>query len=210
MPRVAIIVPDLTPQPYRFALDRAKVSIGRGKENDIIIDDPSVSGLHCTMERVSGGYILRDQRSTNGISLDDNEMEIIDLRNGDDVKVGDVVFEYSLSEDELDELDHEDFETHEKKKEVVRTPPTPPKNKIKPATAQPAATYTPPSLVLSSSSSGSGMIGFGAFVLGVLALFAGMNNGYVSKQEDRGRKGDFSLFGDIKDGRPALEEKTEE
>ena len=154
MPRVAIIVPDQTPQPYRFALDRAKVSIGRGKDNDIIIDDPSVSGLHCTMERVSGGYILRDRGSTNSISLDDHDMEIIDLRNGDDVKVGDVVFEYTLSDDELDELDSEDFETHEKKKAEAAAPA--PKKKIKPATAKPAsaAPYTPPAPVLNSSCAG--------------------------------------------------------
>lgn len=210
MPRVAIIVPDQTPQPYRFQLDRQKASVGRGKDNDIIIDDPSVSGLHCTMERVSGGYILRDQKSTNGISLDSSDMEIIDLRNGDDVKVGDVIFEYTLSDEELDELDDEDFETHEKKKTESKAAPAPVQKKIKPAASAHPAPYTPPSPMLSSSGGGSGMLGFGAFVLGVVALIAGLNNGYVAKQEKQGRTGDFSLFGDIKNGKPALEEKAEE
>jgi len=88
MPRVSITIPDKNPQPYRFNLDHKKVTIGRSKDSDIIIDEPSVSGLHATMERVDGGYILRDRGSTNGITLDDELMQIIDLRNGDDVKVG--------------------------------------------------------------------------------------------------------------------------
>lgn len=210
MPRVAITIPDNNAQPYRFALDRTKVSIGRGKDNDIVIDDPSVSGLHCTMERVPGGYILRDRASTNGISLDGGEMDIIDLRNGDDVKVGDVIFEYTLADEEFDELDNEDFEPHEQKKELAAAP-EPPKRKLKPASpARPSAPYSPPPPVLTSASSGSGMVGFGVCLLGIIALVAGLNNGYVSKQERQGRKGDFTLFGDIKNGRPTLEKEVKD
>ena len=115
MPRVKITIPGKTAQPYRFNLDHDAVKIGRAKDCDIIIEEPSVSSVHATMERVSGGYILKDQGSTNGITLDDDLMEIIDLRNGDDVKVGDVKFDYELSEDELDELDLEEFSAQEKK-----------------------------------------------------------------------------------------------
>lgn len=199
MPRVAITVPGSNEQPYRFKLDRQKVSIGRGGDSDILIDDPSVSGIHCTMERVSGGYVLRDRQSTNGISLDGNDMEVIDLRNGDDVKVGDVIFEYTLDEEELDDLDSEDFETHEKKKEAAKPPPVPKRR----AVAIPAAApMTPATPMLVSSSSGSGMVGFGTFVLGALALVAGVNNGYKNDQQKH-RSGDISLFADIRDGKPA-------
>lgn len=212
MPRVAIIVPDQNAQPYRFKLDREKVSLGRGKDNDIIVDDPSVSGLHCTMERIAGGYILRDRKSTNGISLDGNDMEIIDLRNGDDVKVGDVIFEYTLGEEELEELDEEDFEPHEKKKSTaVKAAPRKAKSTLPAQAAQAASPsrYSPPAPVLASNTGGTGMIGFGATVLGILALVAGLNNGYVSKQEKNGRSGDFSLFGDIKNGKPAIERNAD-
>ncbi|MGJ8694761.1 MAG: FHA domain-containing protein [Verrucomicrobiaceae bacterium] len=202
MPRVSITIPGKNSQPYRFKLDRTKVTIGRSNDNDIVIDDPSVSGTHCTMERVSGGYILRDRKSTNGISLDEDEMEIIDLRNGDDVKVGDVQFEYTLSDDELDELDDEKFEAHEKKKEAApAAPPAGRKLRQAPASASPGPLAPHP--MLTSSNTGGGMLGFGTFVLGVLALLAGLNNGYVSKQEKIGRKGEISLFTDIKDGKPA-------
>lgn len=196
MPRVAITVPGSKSQPYRFKLDREKVSIGRGSDSDIVIDDPSVSGMHCTMERVSGGYILRDRKSTNGISLNANDMDIIDLKNGDDVKVGDIVFEYTLGDDELDELDSEDFQSLEQKKVVKQAAP-----KRRVVQAAPASPITPQPMLSSGNSSG----GFGFFtsILGVLALLAGINNGYVNDQEEH-RDGDISLFADIRDGKPLV------
>ncbi len=204
MPRVSITIPGKNSQPYRFKLDRNKVTIGRSADNDIVVDDSSVSSSHCTMERIDGGYILRDRSSTNGITLDTDEMEIIDLRNGDDVKVGDVQFAYTLSDEELDTLEEEDFKPHEKKKTSKETPAKP-KRKL-------AAAPTPPAqpAILASNQSGGGMLSFGTVVLGAVALFAGLNNGYVSKQERLGREGEISLSGDVLNGRPALEKKTEE
>jgi len=54
------------------------------------------------------------------------------------------------------------------------------------------------------------MISFATFVLGIFALIAGLNNGYVKKQEKLERTGDITLHGDVLNGRPALEEKKVE
>ena len=101
MPRVIITVPDSNSQPYRFQLDREVVNMGRGSDNDIIIDSGSVSGKHSEMHRVKGGYELRDLGSTNGIKLDGNRQQVIPLRSGMTAHLGDVAFEFSLTEDEL-------------------------------------------------------------------------------------------------------------
>lgn len=100
MPRVIITVADRTPQPYRFQLDRMQVSLGRGGENDIVIQDGSVSASHAVMERIEGGYQLRDLGSTNGIKLDGLRQEVIPLHHGSTVYIGDVAFGFTLSEDE--------------------------------------------------------------------------------------------------------------
>lgn len=110
MPRVTITIPDKTPQPYRFPLDRRLVSLGRGSENDIPIDCGSVSVKHAEMRRVDGGYELRDLGSTNGIKHDGERSEVIGLRNGMSVTLGDVAFDFLLSDDELDELAEEKVE----------------------------------------------------------------------------------------------------
>jgi len=107
MPRVLITVPEKTAQPYRFSLDRKIVSIGRGSENDIVIDSGSVSGKHAEMHRVEGGYELADLGSTNGIKCDGFRQQKVALRSGMMVKLGDVAFEFTLSGEELEAIGHE-------------------------------------------------------------------------------------------------------
>lgn len=107
MPRVVITVPEKNAQPYRFQLDRKVVSLGRGSENDIAIDCGSVSVRHAEMCRVEGGYEIRDVGSTNGTKLDGVRRDVIPLRSGMVVKLGDVGFEFSLSDEELEVLGRE-------------------------------------------------------------------------------------------------------
>lgn len=104
MPKVTITVPEQTPQPYRFQLDREIVTLGRGADNDIVIDSGSVSVIHAEMHRVQGGYELRDLESTNGISLDGERMEVVSLKTGGDVKLGEVSFEFALTGHEIEVL----------------------------------------------------------------------------------------------------------
>ncbi len=104
MPRVTITVPDKNAQPYRFQLDREVVTLGRGSENDIAIDSGSVSVNHAEMRRVEGGYELHDVGSTNGIKLDGLRLLSIPLHNGAEVHIGDVAFDFMLTEEELETL----------------------------------------------------------------------------------------------------------
>lgn len=107
MPRVTLTVPDRNPQPYRFQLDRMKVHIGRGSDNDIVVDCGSVSVRHAVMERIEGGYQLRDLGSTNGIKLEGGIREVIPLRHGLSVKIGDVAFDFTLTDEEREALARE-------------------------------------------------------------------------------------------------------
>jgi pSer/pThr/pTyr-binding forkhead associated (FHA) protein len=107
MPRVTITVPEKNPQPYRFQLDRRVVTLGRGSNNDIVIDCGSVSVSHAEMRRIEGGYELRDLDSTNGIKLDGERMPVIPLRSGISVKLGDVAFDFQLSDEECEALARE-------------------------------------------------------------------------------------------------------
>ena len=176
MPRVAITISGKSPQPYRFQLNTKKVSIGRSEDNDITIACPSVSSLHCTMERVDGGYILRDRHSTNGISLGDDDMAIIDLRNDSEIKVGDVKFEYTLSDEELDEIDDEDFvpqaktveETAEEPEEKS-TPTKKPKANVFTPPRQPATPF-PPTVLASTNQGSGGLYGIALFFCGIAAF----------------------------------------
>lgn len=107
MPRIIITVLDQPPQPYRFQLDRQVVTIGRGSINDIAIDCASVSVKHAEMVRIEGGYELRDLASTNGTKLDGERMDVVPLRQWSSVKLGDVAFDFELSDEEQEVLARE-------------------------------------------------------------------------------------------------------
>lgn len=141
MPRVTITVPDKSPQPYRFQLDRRLVSLGRGSNNDIVIDCGSVSVAHAQMCRVQGGYELRDLESTNGIKLDGERLPVIPLRGGMIVHLGDVAFDFQLSDEELETLGHEKpLEDSPIPQEPVEVPAKP---KLPPIIPLPARVHEP-------------------------------------------------------------------
>ena len=167
MPRITITVPEKNAQPYRFQLDRQTVTLGRGSDNDIAIESGSVSVHHAEMRRIEGGYELHDVGSTNGIKLDGIRYEEIPLRSGATVKIGDVSFDFQLSDEECEAL------TREK-------PPQP-----SPITREAEIPAAPPAPPASAASGGSG---FGAtlifLILAAAAFFAGLA---IRHQKDTGK-----------------------
>ncbi|OYV04996.1 MAG: hypothetical protein CFE26_13940, partial [Verrucomicrobiales bacterium VVV1] len=169
MPRVTITVPDHTPQPYRFQLDRRVVSLGRGSDNDIAIDCGSVSVRHAEMVRVDGGYEIRDLGSTNGTKQDGERRLAIPLKSGATVLLGDVAFDFQLSEEELTALAEEAASLGSQAK--------PPAEEKRPERKPPPARSSMASAP--ASSGGGGFVMFLLFViLGTCAFFVGLSMRY--------------------------------
>ena len=133
MPRVTITIPEKIAQPYRFPLDREVVTLGRASENDIAIDSGSVSGNHAEMRRTKGGYELVDVGSTNGIKLNGELLPVIPLYTGRTVHIGDVAFDFVLSDEEREAIAKEISPTLPKANPApeapaspVKSPPLPP------------------------------------------------------------------------------------
>lgn len=115
MPRIIISEPGKSPQPYRLKLTREETKIGRGADNDIIIEAGSASTHHCAMKRVSGGFILEDLQSTNGIKIEGTRFDVIDLVDGITIHIGDdVTLDFTLSDEEQAELSTESFSSHQR------------------------------------------------------------------------------------------------
>ncbi|MBK1831540.1 FHA domain-containing protein [Verrucomicrobiaceae bacterium R5-34] len=109
MPKINISQPHKDAQAYRFDMKRMRVMIGRSSENDITIEHRSVSKGHCFIDRLKGGFVLRDNGSTNGIKLNGKREEVITLTNGMVVEIGDVPMAFTLTEEECDQLTAERF-----------------------------------------------------------------------------------------------------
>jgi hypothetical protein len=64
------------------------VTIGRDPDNEIILDDPSVSRHHATITGASGRYYVRNLSSMNGTFLSGHQIADAELSDGDQLRIG--------------------------------------------------------------------------------------------------------------------------
>jgi two-component system cell cycle response regulator len=105
---VVIYAPVASDLGRRHVLDQELISIGRDRENDIVLDSDSVSRRHARIEHRDGRIYLTDLDSTNGTYVNDDTEPVRDaqLRRGDQVKIGDTIFKY-LSGSDVETQYHE-------------------------------------------------------------------------------------------------------
>ncbi|MET0385228.1 MAG: GGDEF domain-containing protein [Polyangiales bacterium] len=105
---VVIYAPVPSDLGRRHVLDQELVTIGRDRENDIVLDSDSVSRRHARVEHREGRIYLTDLDSTNGTYVNDDSEPVRDsqLRRGDQVKIGDTIFKY-LSGSDVEAQYHE-------------------------------------------------------------------------------------------------------
>ncbi len=74
----------------RVSLDQPVSRMGRREGNDWVLQDGSVSGTHCEIERNPNGFLLRDLGSTNGIKVNNMAVKEQFLFRNDIVLIGEV------------------------------------------------------------------------------------------------------------------------
>ena len=84
------------PLGKRIPLDGpvAELTIGREVSNSLVLEFEGVSRRHARLQRRDGVWWVQDQNSTNGTYVNDVLSRETPLRNGDRVKVGDVILKY--------------------------------------------------------------------------------------------------------------------
>lgn len=78
----------------RIPLGEEPTVIGRSARCDVQIDQESVSRNHCRLAFNGRGYTIQDLGSTNGTYVNDDLVETIDLRDGDQIKVGRTILKF--------------------------------------------------------------------------------------------------------------------
>ena len=76
------------------ALEKPRVTIGRGKDSEVVVDDASISHQHAALELGSGGYRIRDLGSTNGVVVNGARMALAELKHGDRIALGQIELRY--------------------------------------------------------------------------------------------------------------------
>jgi predicted component of type VI protein secretion system len=70
-------------------LEGDRVTVGKGEQNDVVLDDPTVSRLHAVLEHFAAGWCVTDLGSSNGTFLNGERIWAQQrLRHGDEVRLG--------------------------------------------------------------------------------------------------------------------------
>jgi hypothetical protein len=87
-----------TSHPKRYSITSAIWRIGRSRENELVLDDVSISRRHAEIQRgADGTFTILDRGSRNGIFINGQQMKKRTLLEGDMIEVGDVLLRFTES-----------------------------------------------------------------------------------------------------------------
>jgi len=93
-PLAYLITQDETARCY--PINSATCRIGRSRDNELTIDDSSVSRRHAEIRRTfNGQFVLYDRQSTNGVFINDHKVTTQNLVEGDIIEIGDVFLRFT-------------------------------------------------------------------------------------------------------------------
>ncbi len=78
-----------------FPLSRQTYTIGRARQNDICLPEPSVSKFHARLVHEDGRFVIEDQGSLHGIYVNAAKVPRAVLSSGDVVQLGNLTLKYS-------------------------------------------------------------------------------------------------------------------
>ena len=81
-----------------FRLEAPTTTAGRHPDSDIFLDDITVSRRHAVINRVDGGFTVRDAGSLNGTYVNRERVEQASLHTGDELQIGRFRLSFVLGE----------------------------------------------------------------------------------------------------------------
>lgn len=98
MPKLIVIKGPNTGNTIEFS---GEASLGRSEDNEIVIDDPSVSQHHAVLRPTGDGVVLTDCGSSNGTWCNGVRVSEILLPDGGEISVGRLTFRISLASQDV-------------------------------------------------------------------------------------------------------------
>ncbi len=100
MPNLTLKFKDTTLGDYRLQKGHS-LTIGRRKNNDVVIENLAVSGHHAKIDSMADGFVLVDLQSKNGSFVNEHLINSHWLKNGDVISIGKHSLDFFYSEDEV-------------------------------------------------------------------------------------------------------------
>jgi pSer/pThr/pTyr-binding forkhead associated (FHA) protein len=95
IPSARLVVITGAQSGIEFAIKKSKLVLGRSDEADLIFDAPGISRMHAEIA-YDKQFTIRDLNSTNGVSVNGTKVDNYPLKNGDKIKLGELVFQFIL------------------------------------------------------------------------------------------------------------------
>ena len=73
-------------------------TVGRAKDTNICVSDPSVSRHHATIEKKDGRYVMNAEASAKPVLFNDQALDVTTLKHNDTIQLGHVEFIFRLDE----------------------------------------------------------------------------------------------------------------
>ena len=86
MPALYIIKND--GQIFTFPISKERITIGRGKDNDLVLAENTVSRRHTSISKKEKGYLISDLGSYNGTKLNGEPIASTYLKHRDKIQIG--------------------------------------------------------------------------------------------------------------------------
>ncbi|MBV9606500.1 MAG: FHA domain-containing protein [Solirubrobacterales bacterium] len=81
----------------RVVISPAGATLGRGRQSDVVLNDPNVSRQHAEIRPRGGSWVITDLGSTNGSQLNGRRLEGSEvLRSGDEIELGASIMTFTL------------------------------------------------------------------------------------------------------------------
>lgn len=74
----------------KISLELPLTRVGRREGNDWVLQDSSVSGSHCEIEKTDNGFLIRDLGSTNGTKVNSEPIKDKLLFRNDIIHIGEI------------------------------------------------------------------------------------------------------------------------
>ena len=99
-----------------FTIDEDEITIGRGRDVKVRIDDVGISRAHTRIVRtLEGKFVMEDLQSTNGTFVGGRRVDRADLQGGDRIQIGpNVVLRFAILDEAEEQLAHQLYEASTK------------------------------------------------------------------------------------------------
>ena len=134
-----------------ITLDKARLTIGRKPDNDLILDDESASGHHARIVQIQSVFFIEDAGSSNGMFANGKRTDRKQLVNGDKITIGQHALIYQ--EDTSQAVSPPPKPTFDSDKTVLMTPAL--QRELLKAQGKPSDTLKPGKVVTLQVVSGS-------------------------------------------------------